>query len=188
MQVDCDYPSIKRMLDSDPAMSHYYQKKVLPYVNDIQRELSRKKVIKYPKLNIREFADNFTAICMAYNLDHSCKEYYHSIMKQMNMAIYFSEKNKSMWNNNGCGINPSVYDMALNIITERKINKVINNMSQEIQSPAPFTSYANIERLHDLEECIVLIKEVSKDSTTTECVKSVTPPPVDPYSSEFGNY
>ena len=188
MQMDCDYPSIKRMLDSDPAMSHYYQKRVLLVVNDIQKELSRKKIIKYPKLNIREFADTFGAICTAYNLDLSCKEYYFSIMKQMNMAIYFSEKNKGMWMTNGCGIDPKVYDMALNLLSTRKLQKVIDNMAQEIEIPKPLSSYASVERLQDLEECIILIQEVSKDSTSTACVKTDPPVSVDPYTSEFGNY
>ena len=186
--MDCDYPSIKRMLDTNPALSHYYQKKVLPVVNEIQIELNRKKNIKYPKLNLREFADTFDAICTAYNLDSSCKEYYYSIMKQLNMAIYFSEKNKGMWVSNGCGIEPSVYDMALSIISSKKLKNVVDTMANEIQTPKPLTSYASVERLQDLEDCIELIQEVGKDSTTTVCIKAEPPARIDPYASEFGNY
>ncbi|MBR7091140.1 MAG: hypothetical protein IKC79_01645 [Clostridia bacterium] len=188
MKMDCDFQSVKLMLDANPVLSHYYQKKVLPFVSEIERQLSSQKSINYPKLNIREFANNFDAICTAYDLNIKHNKYYYSIMKQMNMAIYFSEKNRLMWFNHDVGVNPPIYDMALSIISTKKLNSVIDAISREIQYSPPFSNYQAVENIQDLQEYAELIESVKKDSTKASTVSSGSGAKPDPYFSEFGNY
>ena len=62
------------------------------------------------------------------------------------------------------------------------------SITEEIRTPKPMSSYANVERLRDLEDCVQLIRDLSQDSTSLARIEEDPPANVDPYFSEFGNY
>lgn len=185
MRKDCDYQSVKRMLETNPALTYYFKRKVSPCVAQLQRELDINKSINYPKLDIKEFTDNFDAICSAYSLDYSQRDYHQSIMQELNMAIYFGEQNRVMWSQNNCGVNPAVYDIALSFVSLNKLNNTLEKITDELET---FRVKWGV-RPRDLEDYKELILALRDDSTSVSCVR-LDEPLVDELQlpSEFGNY